>query len=339
VAILDRWIEQGAKYEVHWAFQKPQRPEVPHVQNSPAPLRNPIDAFITVRLQQEGLTLSPEADKATLIRRVSLDLTGLPPTLAEIDSFLGDQSPDAYEKLVERLLASPEHGEQWGRHWLDAARYADSNGFEKDATRSIWPYRDWVINAINRDLPFDQFTIEQIAGDLLPDATLDQKVATGYLRNAMLNEEGGVDPEQFRVEAIIDRVETIGRAHLGLTVQCAQCHSHKFDPISHADYFKMYAFLNNDEEAQMDVPSPAQRKEREEILKKIAEIEKELRKDAELQQRMAAWEEKVATQAGEWTLFTGAELLAPSGRNLRSSPTALTFSVAIGRTPASSPSQ
>src|SRR5437660_5616661 len=194
----------------HWAFKPPVRPPVPNGKNRKW-TRNPIDHFVVARLEKEGLKPSPDADRATLIRRLNLDLTGLPPTPKEVDEFVRDKSPEACDTLVERLLASPHYGERWGRHWLDVARYADSNGYEKDASRSIWPYRDYVIQAFNRDLPFDQFTIEPLAGDLLPHPTLDQRVATGFRRNSMLNQEGGIEPEQFRTEAMIDRMDAIGK--------------------------------------------------------------------------------------------------------------------------------
>ena len=232
----------------HWAFKAPVRPALPKAKN-PKWVRTPMDAFILARLEQEKLHPAKEAEKATLLRRLSLDLIGLPPTIAEVDAFLADKSADAWQKQVERLLASPHYGERWGRQWLDAARYADSDGFEKDKPRFIWNYRDWVINAFNRDLPYDQFVIEQIAGDQLPNPTQDQIVATGFLRNSMLNEEGGVDPEQFRMDAMFDRMDAIGKSVLGLTIQCAQCHNHKFDPLTQEEYYKLFAFLNNDHEA------------------------------------------------------------------------------------------
>ncbi len=228
----------------HWAFVPPVRLRPPAVNDRPWP-RNPIDLFILARLERERLSPSPEADRVTLARRLSLDLIGLPPTPAEVDRFVNDRSPDAYEQLVDRLLASPHYGERWGRHWLDLARFADSNGYSIDAPRSIWKYRDWVIQALNRDLPFDQFTIEQLAGDLLPGATLDQKIATGFHRNTQINQEGGIDPEQFHVESVMDRVNTTGTAFLGLTIGCAQCHDHKFDPISQKEYYRFLAFFNN----------------------------------------------------------------------------------------------
>ena len=233
----------------HWAFIPPVRPHIPQVSRT-AWVRNPIDAFILARLDKEGLKPSPEADRATLLRRLSLDLIGLPPTPAEVDAFLADPSPNAYEKQVDRLLASPHYGERWARIWLDAARYADSDGYEKDAPRSVWFYRDWVINAFNRDLPYNQFIIDQIAGDLLPNATQDQIVATGFLRNSMINEEGGIDPEQFRMEAMYDRMDAIGKGILGVTIQCAQCHNHKYDPLKQEEYYRIFAFLNNTHEAE-----------------------------------------------------------------------------------------
>jgi hypothetical protein len=328
IEILRRWIDEGAVWpegesgeaeerEIelpkHWAYVKPVRPQLPSVKDSNW-IRNPIDSIILSRLEKEGLRPSPEADKSALIRRLSLDLTGLPPTLEEIDDFLADASPSAYENLVERLLASPSYGERWGRWWLDAARYADTNGFEKDRDRSIWPYRDWVINAFNADKPFDQFVIEQIAGDLLPDATLDQRIATGFLRNSMLNEEGAVDPEQFRVEGLIDRVDAIGKAFLGMTINCAQCHSHKFDPIKHDEYYRFYAFLNQDEEPEIEVPTEAEKKKRADILAGIAKIEDELlAKNPDLPQRMAEWELKAREAQVDWTALENADVIGTNG--------------------------
>jgi len=305
-------ITSGAASE-HWAYVKPVRPQLPSVKDSKW-VRNPIDRFILSRLEKEGLPPSPEADKATLIRRLSLDLTGLPPTLKEIDDFLADTSPRAYENLVERFLAAPQYGERWGRWWLDAARYADTNGFEKDRDRSIWPYRDWVINAFNADKPFDQFMIEQIAGDLLPDATLDQRIATGFLRNSMLNEEGAVDPEQFRVEGLIDRVDAIGKAFLGMTINCAQCHAHKFDPIKHDEYYRFYAFLNQDEEPEIEIPTEAEKKKRAGILAGVAKIEDELlAKNPDLPRRMAEWELKAREDKVDWTVLENADVTGTNG--------------------------
>jgi hypothetical protein len=228
----------------HWSFIPPERTEPPRLSNGGS-IQNSIDLFITARLAKEAIKPASEADRTTLLRRVSLDLIGLPPTPEEIDAFLADDRSDAYDRVVERLLASPHYGERWGRWWLDAARYGDSNGYSIDAPRQIWKYRDWVINALNKDLPFDQFSIDQLAGDLLPNATIDQKIATGFNRNTQINQEGGIDPEQFRVESVIDRVNTFGSVFLGLTVGCAQCHDHKFDALTQREYYQLFAFFNN----------------------------------------------------------------------------------------------
>jgi mono/diheme cytochrome c family protein len=271
IATIRRWIDAGApapKDETvaatavksdHWAFQPVKRPDTPAVKQKEWP-RNPIDAFVLARLEKEGLTPSQDADRVTLLRRASLDLTGLPPTPAEVASFINDKNPDAYEKAVERLLKSPHYGERWARHWLDLARYADSNGFTIDGPRTIWPYRDWVIDALNRDQPIDQFIIEQLAGDMLPGATVAQKVATGFHRNTLFNQEGGIDLEMFRVEYVIDRVGTTGSVFLGLTVGCAQCHDHKYDPVSQGEFYKMFAFFNNCDEPTLSVPTALEQK-------------------------------------------------------------------------------
>jgi len=286
----------------HWAFIAPARPALPQVKNG-SWVKTPIDRFILARLEKEGLTPTPEADRVTLLRRLSLDLIGLPPTVAEVDAFLNDKSPNAYEKQVERLLASPHYGERWGRHWLDAARYADSDGFEKDKQRSVWFYRDWVINALNADKPYDQFVIEQIAGDLLPGATQDQIVATGFLRNSMINEEGGVDPEQFRMEAMFDRMDAIGKSILGLTIQCAQCHNHKFDPLKQEEYYRMFAFLNNSYEGSVPVYTPEEQMKRANIFSQIREIEAALQeRNPDWRKRMEEWEARVAKDQPEWTV-------------------------------------
>lgn len=241
---LKAWIEQGAKYEAHWAFIPPQK----HAGDG-------IDHFIQKRLAEENLKPSPEADPATLIRRVFLDLTGLPPSPADL-SDLSDWSDKKYAALVDRLLSSKHYGERWGRWWLDQARYADSNGYSIDAPRQIWKFRDWVIDSLNKDMPFDQFTIEQLAGDLLPKATESQMIATGFHRNTQINQEGGIDKEQFRIDSVFDRVATTGSVWLGLTIGCAQCHDHKFDPIAHKEYYQMFAFLNNQDEPEMKVFDP-----------------------------------------------------------------------------------
>jgi mono/diheme cytochrome c family protein len=299
---IKTWIESGASYKRHWAFDPPELVEVPKTRRVDW-ARNTIDSFILARLEQEGLEPSPEADRTTLLRRLSLDLIGLPPTIAEVDAFLADTSADAYEKQVDRLLASPHYGERWGRVWLDAARYADSDGFEKDKPREVWFYRDWVVSAFNRDLPYDRFVIEQLAGDLLENPTQDQIVATGYLRNSMINEEGGVDPEQFRMEAMFDRMDAIGKGILGLTIQCAQCHSHKYDPIGQDDYYRMFAFLNNCAEANVRVYTPDENRARIELLKKIRAIDEAWKADhPDWKIRMAEWEKRIAADQTAWTI-------------------------------------
>lgn len=248
-AILKKWIASGGEYTRHWAFVKPLMPAVPDPAGLPESWKaNPIDRFIFANLQKNSISPQPVAEKAALIRRVSLDLTGLPPTPEETARFVSDARPDAYERLVERLLASPRYGERWARKWLDLARYADTNGYEKDRYRSVWPYRDWVIRAFNNDMPFNQFTARQLAGDMLPGATDDDRVATGFHRNTMLNEEGGIDPLEYRFYAMVDRVNTTATVWMGMTMACAQCHNHKYDPITQADYYRLMATMNNAEE-------------------------------------------------------------------------------------------
>lgn len=300
IAKLKAWIEQGATYKSHWAFIPPVRPDLPAV-GDPSWGKTPLDRFVLDRLEKEGLKPSPEADRTTLIRRLSLDLIGLPPTIAEVDAFRADQRPDASDRLVMRLLDSPHYGERWGRLWLDAARYADSDGYEKDKLRQVWFYRDWVINALNRDLPYDRFIVEQLAGDLLPGATQDQRVATGFLRNSMINEEGGVDPEQFRMEAMFDRMEAIGKGVLGLTIQCAQCHSHKYDPLSHDEYYQMFAFLNDTHEANIPTYTPLEQKTRAELFREVRAAEDDLKhRTPDWPSKLAAWEKTAAEDRPEW---------------------------------------
>ncbi len=248
IALFKRWIEEGAEYQGHWAFEPVAKTEAPAD-------THPVDYFIDKRLEKEGINPSPITDRATLIRRVYLDLVGLLPTREQVDAFVKDTRPDAYERVVDQLLASRHYGERWGRHWLDGARYADSHGYAVDGGREMWPYRDWVIRALNDDMPFNQFTIEQIAGDLLPNSTKSQQVATGFHRNTLINQEGGSDPEQFRVEATIDRTNTTGAVWLGLTVGCAQCHTHKFDPLQHREYYELFAFFNNAEDRNNTGPT------------------------------------------------------------------------------------
>jgi mono/diheme cytochrome c family protein len=251
IELLRQWIDQGAKWQSHWAFDPPKRPARPGVKDKSWP-KNPIDSFTLARLEAEGLKPSPEADKATLLRRVSLDLTGLPPTPAEVDSFVADRSPDAYEKRVDHLLQSPHYGERMAMPWLDLARYSDTHGFHIDSLREMWPWRDWVISAFNRNMPFDEFTTEQLAGDLLPNATLDQKIASGFNRNHMINFEGGAIPEEYHVEYVVDRVSTTATTWLGLTMGCARCHDHKYDPIKQKDFYRFFAFFNTVPEQGLD---------------------------------------------------------------------------------------
>lgn len=310
IDLLKKWIQEGAEWPdgvgarvagaPHWAYVPPKKAPLAALGHG-----NPIDAFVLARLQKEGLQAAPRASKSTLLRRLSLDLTGLPPTPEEIDAFLADSSPDAYSGQVERLLASPHYGERWARWWLDAARYADSDGYEKDKQRQVWFYRDWVIRAFDHDLPYDRFVIEQVAGDLLPGATQDQRVATGFLRNSMINEEGGIDPEQFRMEAMFDRMDAIGKSVLGVTIQCAQCHTHKYDPIKHEDYYRMFAFLNNSYESNIAVYTPQEQARRATILRQTAEIEDGLRRRMpDWTARMAAWEDaqRKAYEQARWTV-------------------------------------
>jgi hypothetical protein len=297
IAQLKAWIEQGAPYQRHWAYRPLARPEPPLVRDA-AWVRNPIDRFVLARLEKEGLTPSPEADRAVLLRRVFLDLIGLPPSPAEVDAFLVDSKPDAYERVVDRVLASPHYGERWGRLWLDLARYADTHGFEKDPIRSMWPYRDWVIAALNRDLPFDQFTIEQIAGDMLPNASLSQKIASGFHRNTMINTEGGVDPEEARVATIVDRVGTTATVWLGTTLACAQCHDHKYDPFSQKEFYQFFAFFNNADEPEMEVGPPEAIARRDAIRAQIEVLSKE--RDtylATLPEKQKVWEAALTSEA------------------------------------------
>ena len=244
--LFRKWVEQGAKYEAHWAFLLPVRGRLPQ-ERDPVWERNPIDAFVFSKLKEKGLTPSPEADRETLIRRITLDLTGLPPTLEEVEAFLSDRSPDAYEKVVDRLLASPRYGERMVWEWLDAARYADSNGYQNDDERGMWPWRDWAVDALNSNMPFDQFTIEQLAGDLLPQSTMEQKLATAFLRNHMINGEGGRLAEENRIDYLVDQTDTVSTIWMGLTMGCARCHDHKYDPVSQREYYQLMAFFDKTE--------------------------------------------------------------------------------------------
>lgn len=280
--LLRRWIEQGADFSRHWAFVPPRRPPVPDLPNAKDDIQSPIDAFVSAKRRAAGLAASPRADKSTLIRRVTLDLTGLPPTLTEVDDFLADNSPDAYEKLVDRLMASPRYGEKMANLWLDLARFGDTSGYEFDSTRQMWLWRDWVIHAYNRNLPFDEFTIQQLAGDLLPNATTENKIASGFNRNTRFNEEQGSDPEEFVVRYTVDRTSTLGQVWLGMTLGCAECHSHKYDPISQREFYQLYAFFTGIKEPMisgnhnlslpplLEMPRPEQLKELEYVKKDLA---------------------------------------------------------------------
>ncbi|MFK7910017.1 MAG: PSD1 and planctomycete cytochrome C domain-containing protein, partial [Akkermansiaceae bacterium] len=269
IALIRQWIDEGAEWGVHWAFETPERPEVPKVKNTAWP-KNPIDHFVLAQLEQEKLQPSPPADEKTFLRRLSLDLTGLPPTLEQLANI------KPVEKEADRLIASPHFGERWGREWLDAARYADSAGYEKDLPRYHHFYRDWVVRAMNSNMPYDQFVIKQIAGDLVPNATQDDRIATGFLRNSMTNEEGGAKPEQFRIEGVFDRIDAIGKSMLGLTAQCAQCHTHKYDPLTHDEYFGMFAFLNGVSETSIAAVTPEQKRITDEILAKVAAADRQI---------------------------------------------------------------
>jgi hypothetical protein len=286
IAEIEKWINTGAAWEDdgeeitpvtfdHWSFKAPVHHDPPEVENTEW-VSNPIDNFILAKIEENGLQPSPEADRYTLIRRASLDLTGILPTPEEVDAFVYDDDPNAYEKLVDHLLASPHYGERWGRHWLDAARYADSNGYSIDAPREIWKYRDWVIDAFNKDLSFDRFTIYQIAGDMVPQPNNDSLIATGFHRNTKINQEGGIDVEQFRIESIVDRVNTTGTVFLGLTVGCCQCHDHKYDPITQKEYYQFFDFFNQDDEPDLVLATPKEQKKIDAINAQLKILQDEL---------------------------------------------------------------
>jgi len=339
IAKIIAWIAHGAPgpggvvapaaAEVkHWAYVKPIRPPLPRVSDA-AWVRNPIDRFVLARLEKEGLEPSPEASRETLLRRVSLDLTGLPPTLAEIDAFVNDRSPHAYQKVVDRLFASPHYGERWARPWLDLARYADTNGYEKDLRRTAWKYRDWVIDALNRDMSFNEFTVEQIAGDMLPHPTLDQEIATGFHRNTLLNQEGGTDPEEQRFYTLVDRVNTTASVWLGTTLGCAQCHNHKYDPFSQKDYYRMMAFFDNVEykivghgehfiqEPTLELPTPTQATQSAAIKKEIAGLEAVLAQPTpQLARQQADWETGLHELASQWTVLQPTRVVSLGGARL-----------------------
>jgi mono/diheme cytochrome c family protein len=301
IKLIEAWIDQGAKADpgekpgvppnkVHWAFVPPRRPAVPKVSRGPGSA-NPIDRFIQERLEAAGMSPSPEADRRTLLRRLCLDLTGLPPSPGEVNAFLADRSPDAASRVVDRLLASPSFGERWARQWLDQARYADSNGYNIDAPRSIWKYRDWVIAAINGGMPFDRFATEQLAGDLIAGDDFGPRIATGFHRNTLINQEGGIDVEQFRVDSIVDRVNTTGTVFLGLSIGCAQCHDHKYDPISQREYYQLFAFFNNVDEPDLEIAAASEIARRGQIRGEIDKLHRALaKKYPDLDEREKRWE-------------------------------------------------
>jgi hypothetical protein len=306
--LLVRWIDEGAQWQKHWSLIPPARPELPSVTDKGWP-RVAWDALVLARLNREGLKQSPEADKATLLRRVTFDLTGLPPTIADLDAFLADESATAYEKVVDRLLASPRFGERMATDWLDAARYADTNGYQTDGVRYMWRWRDWVIDALNRNMPFDQFTIEQLAGDMLENPTLEQKIATGFNRNHRGNAEGGIIPAEYAVEYVVDRVDTTATVWLGLTLGCARCHDHKFDPVSQKEFYELYALFNNvpergraikhgNSDPQIKAPTAEQQAQ-------LCELDEQL---AAAHTKFAAMQPQIATAQAQWEKTLASEL-------------------------------
>jgi Protein of unknown function (DUF1553)/Protein of unknown function (DUF1549)/Planctomycete cytochrome C len=342
IALIRNWIDAGTPGPdssvplartapvKHWAYMPPVRPPLPPVKDA-AWCRNPIDRFVLARLEKESLSPSPEADKETLLRRLSLDLIGLPPTIPELDAFLADKSPHAYEKQVDRLLASPHYGERWAGPWLDLARYADTDGYEKDLRRTAWEYRDWVINALNQNMSFKEFTIEQIAGDMLPHPTTAQLIATGFNRNTLMNREGGIDPEEYHWYSLIDRVNTTSSVWLGLTLGCAQCHNHKFDPFTQKDYYRFLAFFDNsdykilhlgqgeneEEEPSLELPTSAQAAESAKLRGEIAGLETRLNTStAELEAAQTQWESQLKAAPADWKVLRPTESRSAGGATL-----------------------
>ena len=329
------WIDRGAQWpdalagDEHWSYIKPVKPAVPVVADDKW-ARNPIDRFILARLEKEGLHPAPEATKETLIRRLSLDLIGLPPTPEEVDAFVRDGRPDAYDRLVDRLLASDRYGERWARLWLDLGRYADSNGYEKDERRSMWPYRDWVIKALNTNMHFDQFAIEQVAGDMLPHATESQKIATGFLRNSMFNNEGGVDPEENNWNIQLDRATTVSTTFLGATMGCAECHDHKFDPYTQKQFYSMVAFFNNADfakngtpftEPTLDLPAPEQAAKRDALNAEIKKWQIQLNDDSDTaKEHQKLWEQSILDAESNWQPLHPEHVESSGGSTWRSVP-------------------
>ncbi|TWT86019.1 Planctomycete cytochrome C [Posidoniimonas polymericola] len=321
IEVLKQWVAGGAQYKRHWAFEAPVRPELPETKHAEW-ARNPIDHFVAARLEQEGLAPSPAADGPTLLRRLCLDLTGLPPTLRQLA--WADRLPeeDAYNAVVDELVGSPHYGEHWARWWLDAASYADSNGYEKDRNREVWMYRDWVVAAFNDNLPYDRFVKMQVAGDLTEGTAEARLAPTGFLRNTMVNEEGGIDPQQFRMEQLFARIDILGKSVLGLTMQCAQCHTHKYDPISHTEYYQMLALINDAYESSVTLYPPEQKQQRDAVLARISELERRLQADhPEWREDLQAWaaEHQRLGPPNEWSVIRP-ELDGSGGQKLRLLP-------------------
>lgn len=322
IEVLKRWIEQGAEYQEHWSFLPPKLQPLPPIKTTGWP-KNEIDHFVLARLEADNRQPAMEAARETLIRRVAFDVTGLPPTLAEIDTFLQDPSPQAYERMVDRFLASDAYGEHMARHWLDLARYADTNGYQYDTERQQWVWRDWVIAAYNRNMPFDQFTIEQLAGDLLPEATPQQRLATAFNRNHSITIEGGIIDEEYRTEYVMDRLVTTGNVWLGLTIGCARCHEHKFDPISQAEFYGLLAFFNQVPERGMrgfdpreQIPSPLAVDQHHQLDVQITELRKELENPSLIDQAFARWTSQLAGTGSRWQILAPTELTSSGGSTM-----------------------
>ncbi|MDA1016594.1 MAG: DUF1549 domain-containing protein, partial [Planctomycetota bacterium] len=322
IAVLTEWVRQGAEYQQHWAFIPPKQPPTPIVQQQ-GWRKNGIDDFVLRKLEQQGLEPAGEADRETLIRRAAFDLTGLPPTIEEIDAFLADMAPGAFERVVDRYLKSSAYGEHMTRHWLDLARYADTNGYQYDTERQMWVWRDWVIDAYNKNMPFDQFTIEQLAGDLLPNATPSQRLATGFNRNHGITIEGGVIDEEYRIEYVMDRVVTTSAVWLGLTMGCARCHDHKFDPISQQDFYKFFAFFNqvpergnNGFDPKLQAASPLAETQHRELDQQIARLRNQMASLAQdVEPHVRKWADEIAASQGKgWSVLVPTRMVS-SGRS------------------------
>ena len=327
---LKQWVKEGAQWQGHWAYQKVVKPDAPDVKNKEW-VRNEIDKFVLARLEKEGMDPSSEADKVALIRRLSFDLIGLPPTIDEVDAFLADNTSESYERLVDRLLASPQFGERMAEHWLDLARYADTNGYHIDNHRDMWKWRDWVIEAFNKNKHFDEFTIEQLAGDLLENPTLEQRIASGFNRNNMVNFEGGADPDEYQTQYVVDRVATTANVFLGSTLACAQCHDHKYDPFTNKDFYRFYAFFNTIPEQGLDgnsddpkpfirVPTEEQGAKLVDLLAKIPEAEGVVnRRTDELNKAQEKWEKEITAKTNDFPEVTGILAIFPFDNSIEPS--------------------